>query len=195
MKAEIEQYIDKHKNFAKEIVVLRNLIVATNLLETIKWGRPTYTLDGKNVVGIGAFRSHFGLWFFKGALLADRNKVLLNTQEGKTAVMRQWRFEKETVLDQNLIQMYIEEAIEIEKKGLKILSSPKSLVLPLELTRLFNENKKLSIMFDALTNGKKREFAEYISKAKRETTKQKRLDKIVPMILNSIGLNDKYKNC
>ena len=163
MKAEIEQYIDKHKNFAKEIVVLRNLIVATNLLETIKWGRPTYTLDGKNVVGIGAFRSHFGLWFFKGALLADRNKVLLNAQEGKTAAMRQWRFEKETFIDQNLIKMYIEEAIEIEKNGLKILSSPKSLVLPLELSRLFNENKKLSKMFDALTNGKKREFAEYIS--------------------------------
>ena len=52
---------------------------------------------------------------------------------------------------------------------------------------------KLATIFESLTLTKKREFTEYISSAKRDDTKQKRLEKIIPMILNNIGLNDKYK--
>lgn len=196
MNPKVDQYIIKHKNFSEEIHFLRKIIMSTNLNETIKWGMPTYTLNGKNVVGIGAFKAHFGIWFFKGALLKDKSKVLVNAQVGKTAVMRQWRFEKDTEIDQNLIQTYVKEAVEIEKKGLKIeLPKKKPLLIPEELTNAFNEDKKLANGFKALPEGKKREFSDYISNAKREETKLKRLEKIIPMIINNIGLNDKYKNC
>ncbi|MET2984621.1 YdeI/OmpD-associated family protein [Aureibaculum conchae] len=191
----VEQYIIEHSNFSEEILFLRKIILSTNLEETIKWGMPTYTLNGKNVVGIGAFKAHFGIWFFKGALLKDKSKVLVNAQKGKTSAMRQWRFERNTEIDQNLVELYIKEAIEIEKKGLKVVVKKKSLLIPEELTTVFNDNEKLAELFEAMPLGKKREFADYISNAKRKETKTKRLEKIIPMILNNIGLNDKYKNC
>ncbi|MDY7394269.1 DUF1801 domain-containing protein [Aureibaculum sp. 2210JD6-5] len=195
MNPKVEQYIIKHKNFSEEIIFLRKIIMSTDLNETIKWGMPTYTLNGKNVVGIGAFKAHYGLWFFKGALLKDKNKVLLNAQEGKTAVMRQWRFEQDSKLDGKLIKAYIKEAIEVEKKGVKVSVKKKPLLIPQELATFLNDNKELANKFDALSDGKKREFADYISGAKRQETKIKRLEKIIPMILNNVGLNDKYKNC
>jgi len=195
MNPKVHQYTIKHQNFSEEILFLRKIIMSTKLDETIKWGMPTYMLNGKNVVGIGAFKSHFGIWFFKGALLNDKNKVLLNAQKGKTAAMRQWRFEKGMEINQNLVESYIKEAIEIEKKGLKILPKKKPLLIPEELKSVLISNKKLASSFEAFPPGKKREFANYISEAKREGTKIKRLEKIIPMILNNIGLNDKYKDC
>lgn len=195
MNPKVEQYTIKHKIFSEEILFLRKIILSTNLNETIKWGMPTYTLNGKNVVGIGAFKAHFGIWFFKGALLNDRNKVLVNTQEGKTMVMRQWRFKKDTKIDQSLVEYYINEAIEIEKRGLKITLKKRPLFVPKELKSVFKVNEKLARIFEVLPAGKKREFADYITDAKREETKIKRLEKIIPMILDNIGLNDKYKNC
>ena len=76
------------------------------LEETVKWGGPVYVADGKNIVGLGAFKSYFALWFFQGALLADQEKVLVNAQEGRTKALRQWRFENKreikTRLDQTI---------------------------------------------------------------------------------------------
>ena len=152
----VEQYIIEHSNFSEEILFLRKIILSTNLEETIKWGMPTYTLNGKNVVGIGAFKAHFGIWFFKGALLKDKSKVLVNAQEGKTSAMRQWRFERNTEIDQNLVEFYIKEAIEIEKKGLKVAVKKKPLLIPEELTTVFNDNEKLAELFEAMPLGKEK---------------------------------------
>lgn len=77
-----------------------------------------YTINNKNVVSIGAFKSHCGIWFFQGALLNDAHRVLQNAQEGKTKAMRQWRFNKDSTIDAELIHLYVQEAIENEKKGL-----------------------------------------------------------------------------
>ncbi len=76
MHSKVDKYIIEHSNFSEEIIFLRKIIQSTKLKETIKWGMPTYTINRKNVVGIGAFKTHFGLWFFKGSLLKDYNKVL-----------------------------------------------------------------------------------------------------------------------
>lgn len=191
----VEQYVIKHKNFSEEILFLRKTIMSTELVETVKWGMPTYTINGKNVVGIGAFKAHFGIWFFKGALLMDKNNVLVNAQEGKTSGMRQMRFEVGDEIDEDLVRRYVNEAIEVEKKGLKVKPIRKNLKIPPELKNVLEGNKKLADFFEGLSLGKKREFADYISNAKRKETKVKRLEKIIPMILNNIGLNDKYKNC
>ena len=59
----------------------------TELLETIKWGVPVYTLNDKNVLGMGAFKSYVGIWFFQGAFLDDPQKKLINAQEGKTKAL------------------------------------------------------------------------------------------------------------
>ncbi len=174
---------------------LRSLLLATELEETIKWGIPVYTIKNKNVVGLSAFKEYFGLWFYQGAFLEDSAQVLINAQEGITKGMRQWRFSSEENIDSALVTAYLKEAIQNQKEGKMIrLAKPKSeLVLPEELQQFLVKNKALSIAFEKLTLGKRREYATYISEAKRVATKVQRLEKIRPMILAGEGLNDRYK--
>ena len=193
MNEKVDLYLAKHKGFCHMLNELRDIILSTELIETIKWGMPTYTLHNKNIVGMSAFKHHCGIWFFQGSLLLDAEGVLINAQEGKTNAMRQWRFTSESKIDKKLVIKYLEEAIENEKKGLKVKRINKPLVIPPQLENIFKSNKDVEMSFKALTLGKKREFAEYIMEAKREITKEKRLEKIIPMIMNRIGLNETYK--
>jgi len=195
MDPRVDAYIAKHNNFTEILTTIREILLSTEFEETIKWGMPTYTIGKKNVAGIGSFKSHCGIWFFQGGLLKDTRKVLSNAQEGKTQAMRQWRFTHDSKIDKNLILSYINEAIDNQKKGIRIKPIKKPLIIPPELAVLLHDNKVLSISFEALTLSKKREFADYVTEAKREATKAKRLEKIIPMILNNIGLHDNYKNC
>lgn len=189
----VEEYIENQEVYGKALEVLRDILCTTELQETVKWGIPTYTINKKNVIGIAAFKSYFGIWFFNGVFLSDPHGILKNAQEGKTRGMRQLKFKSLNDIDRNIILDYTLEAIENQKKGLEIKPEKKPLVIPKELDKVFSENKELATIFDSLTLTKKREFAEHISSAKREETRQKRLEKIIPMILNNIGLNDKYR--
>jgi len=89
--ATVNDYIDAHPDWADTLTRLREILNATELEETIKWGAPCYTADNKNIVGLAAFKNHVGLWFHQGALLSDPEGVLTNAQEGKTKAMRHWR--------------------------------------------------------------------------------------------------------
>lgn len=192
----VDEFINDSGKWKNTLVLLRNILLETELEETVKWGAPVYTLNKKNVVGIGSFKSYAGLWFFQGVFLKDENQKLINAQEGKTKGLRQWRFgsEEEVEKSSETIKNYIEEAIENQKQGKEIKPDKKKGVdMPVELTNRFANDPKLRASFYAMTPGKQREFAEYISSAKREDTKLKRLDKIIPMILEGIGLNDKYR--
>jgi uncharacterized protein YdeI (YjbR/CyaY-like superfamily) len=193
MNEKVDVYIAKHKDFSHILNKLRDIILSTGLIETIKWGMPTYTLNNKNIVGMSAFKHHCGIWFLQGALLKDVDGVLINAQEGKTNAMRQWRFTSNSKIDKKLVLAYLAEAIENEKKGLKIKRINKSLVIPPQLENILKSNKHVEMSFKALTLAKKREFAEYIMEAKTESTKEKRLEKIIPMIINRIGLNEANK--
>lgn len=114
----VDEYIDFAENWKDELIRLRKILNSTELEETVKWGAPCYTADGKNIVGLGAYKSYCGLWFLQGALLADKRKVLINAQEGKTKALRQWRFQSSSEIDARLIKAYVKEAIEVERKGL-----------------------------------------------------------------------------
>lgn len=190
----VDEFISKHQRFSILLTEIRSVLLSTDLVETMKWGMPTYTINNKNIIGLGAFKSYCGLWFFQGAFLKDTHKVLQNAQEGKTKAMRQWRFNPNSRIELKLLRSYIIESIDNENKGLRIKAIKKPLVIAPELNKVLSENKKLSKLFNELNLTKKREFSDYISEAKKEETKIKRLKKITPMIMNSIGLHDSYKN-
>ena len=190
-----EEYIASNKDWQQSLILLRDILLDTQMTETVKWGVPVYTFQEKNIVGIGAFKSYVGLWFFQGALLKDKQKKLINAQEGVTKALRQWRFNsvKEIESDLKTIKQYLEEAILNQKQGKEIKSERKKpLDIPKELNGLFKQNKKVKESFNSLSLSKQREYAEYIIEAKRDETKQKRLSKIAPLILKGKGLNDKY---
>lgn len=194
--ASVELYIDSKKEWAESLILLREIMKATRLQETIKWGIPTYTLNNKNVLSFSAFKSYVGIWFFNGAFLEDSAKKLINAQEGVTRGQRQWRFQSCHEIRENkeLIIKYLEEAIRNQDAGKEIKPQrAKALEIPGELQNALQNNPGLTDRFNSLSLSKQREYSEYISQAKQEKTRLKRIDKICPMIMEGVGLNDKYK--
>ena len=191
----VDEYIAAAPDWQDELERLRKILNSTHLVETVKWGAPCYTQDGKNVVGMGAFKSYVALWFYQGALLADKKRVLINAQEGKTKALRQWRFDSKKAIDSRLIKAYVKEATGLQTKGIEIKADrTRPVEIPQHLKAALSKDKKAGASFQTLTKGKQREYAEYIAEAKRDETKIKRLEKIVPMIIAGKGLNDKYRN-
>ncbi len=189
----VDEFISKHSQWHDALTLLRQLIKETELQESIKWGMPVYTINNKNVLGLGAFNTYVGIWFYQGVFLKDGKRVLINAQEGKTKGMRQWRFDSVKAIDENLVCEYLEEVIANQKAGKEIKPEKKPLIIPNELSEALSSNAQLSKAFDAMALTYKREYAEYILDAKREATKLTRLEKIKPMILEGIGMNDKYR--
>lgn len=190
----VEEYISKHPKWEPQLRQLHEMMLATELEPAIKWGGPVYTLNGKNVVGIGAFKNHYGLWFFNGALLKENTALLVNAQEGKTKALRQIRFEEEDEVKTSVLLPYIKEAIQNQKEGKEIKPiKNKKVEIPAQLSEAMKKDKDLKASFEAMTPGCKREYADYISEAKKDETKLRRLEKIIPMIKSKKGLNDKYR--
>ena len=193
---QVEHYIEKNNNWRRELRMLREIICATDLQETVKWGAPVYTDQGKNIVGLGAFKGYVGIWFFQGALLEDPLNKLVNAQEGKTRALRQWRFQHQDEITAAQITPYIQEAIANQRAG-KVIKArtpqKRPLIIPPELSEALSENQTLKDQFDSFNLTRKRELTEYISEAKRAETKDKRLQKVMQLIAEDRGLYDKYK--
>ncbi len=185
---------NKEEIWKEELLKLHSILSKAPLEVKIKWGAPVFTYNNKNVVSYGGFKNYFALWFFNGVFLKDPKEVLLNAQEGKTKSLRQWRFEKIDDLNEQQILDYVLEAIEVEKKGLKVESVRNEAVVPCVLLQeVLDKDQNLEAAFSVLTPGKKKEYILYLNEAKQMATKVRRLEKIKPMILEGKGLNDSYK--
>ncbi|WP_228063931.1 YdeI/OmpD-associated family protein [Flavobacterium proteolyticum] len=184
---------NKTNQWENELEQLHAIIRKTPLVETTKWGGPVYTYNNKNVLGIGGFKSYFGIWFYNGVFLKDEKKLLINANEENTKSLRQMRFNSVNEIDEKLILAYIKEAIEIEEKGLAIPKEKKETIIPELLQKELDRNLELSSKFNSFSPYKQREFIEYITSAKQEKTQMTRLEKVITMILEGRGLNDKYR--
>lgn len=190
----VDEFIAKQSNWQEVLTTFRKILLSTELEENIKWGAPVYSLKEKNVVGMGVFKSYLGLWFFQGAFLKDPKKILVNAQDGKTKAQRQLRFTSEDQIDFGVVKAYIHEAIQNQKAGKEFKPDlKKPIIIPSEMRSALEKDIDLKYAFDTFTPGKKREFAEYISEARQEATRLKRLEKVILMIREGIGLNDKYR--
>lgn len=190
----IKGYYEKEHPFRDGISLLRELALKSGAEEDFKWSIPVYTYMGKNVFGISKFKNYFGVWFFNGAYLKDPKNVLENAQEGKTKGMRHWKFHNLDEVDKKTVLDYMKEALENQKKGLEIKpEKSKKVVIPELLLSELTKNPQLQFAFEKFTPYKQKEFCEYIAEAKQEKTKLRRLEKIIPMIKDGVGLNDKYR--
>lgn len=190
----VDDYMKSAGIWQQEQIRLREILKRTGLTEEVKWGGPVYTCDGQNVVGIGGFKSYFGLWFFQGALLKDDRKVLVNAQEGRTKALRQWRMQSANDIKPALIKAYVKEAMALVKQGKKIGPEKKRpIVVPPQLKRALAKNARARKGFESLRPGLQREYTDYVASAKREETKHIRIEKILLMIAAGKGLNDKYR--
>ena len=190
----VPEYLEAHAGWRTVLDRLRAVVTESELEETVKWGAPCYTFQGKNLIGLAAFKDFVSIWFHQGALLRDDRGVLVNAQEGRTKALRQWRIRTEDEIDEGLLRSYIEESIENQRQGREIKADRnKPLEIPDELASVLAKSADLRERFDALSPGKRREYTEHVAEAKREETRNKRTEKILPMILAGQGLHDKYR--
>lgn len=191
----LDFFYSKETPWKEALARLRSYLISTELQEDWKWRFPTYTWNGKNVVATASFKNHFGLWFFQGALLKDPYDLLHNAQVGKTKTMRHLHFTKPEDVPMNIVKQYIQEAITNTKNGKKVLieRGSKKVVTPERLKDELRNNVTLNTYYGKLSLSKQREYCQYINEAKKETTKNRRLEKIIPMILEGKCLNDTYR--
>lgn len=188
----LEGFFQRSGPFKDSLLELRQILSKSGLEEKLKWGMPVYCLNNKNIVGIAAFKHHFGLWFYQGVFLKDPKKVLSNAQEGKTKAMRHWKMSAQDEIDEAIILKYVAEAIANQKAG-KVVKAAKPTQKKLLVEGLLKESllgdAALKASFAGLSHAKRVEYAEYISSAKQEKTKLSRLEKAVPLIRAGKGLS------
>ena len=178
--------------WTQELMFLRNLCLESGLTETIKWGMPVYTHKDKNAIILGAFKEFSTIGFFKGSLLNDPQNILQvsgeNTQDSRIIKIKHL---SELTSIEDWIRVFIQDAIAIEEQGLKPPKmEKKDLVLPEELHTYLDQNPEVSSAFYALTPGRQRSWVIFISGAKQSSTRESRVLKAVPKILEWKGMHD-----
>lgn len=192
MNPKVDFFFDKSSQWQKEYKQLRTLVLDCGLTEELKWGVPCYTHQGNNVVLIHGFKEYCALLFHKGALLSDPEGVLIQQTENVQSA-RQIRFTglQEIVGMGKILKAYIYEAIEVEKAGLKVeMKKTKEYPIPEEFQVKLDENNALKEAFYALTPGRQRGYLLHFAAAKQAKTREARVEKLIPQILNGKGLND-----
>ena len=192
MNPEVDRFLSNAENWQEELEKLRMICLDCQLTEKLKWGVPVYTFRGHNVIGINGLKESCALSFFKGALLADENGLLIKPGE-HTQAGRWIKFisVNEIAELEPILKAYIFEAIEVETTGVK-MDKKEPEPVPAELQKKLNEMPALKTAFNALTPGRQRAYILYFSAPKLAKTREARIEKYVPQILGGKGLNDAY---
>jgi len=192
MNSDVDWFFDKDTKWKKEYEQLRMIVLNCGLNEELKWGCPCYTYESSNVVLIHVFKEYCAVLFFKGALLADPDGILVQQTENVQAA-RQVRFTniKEVKERERILKTYIYEAIEVERAGLQVkLKKTKDFKIPEEFQTKLDKMPSLKKAFDALTPGRQRGYIFHFSQPKLSKTREARVEKYLKQILSGKGLDD-----
>jgi len=192
MNPKVDWFFDKATKWQKEYEQLRTIALDCDLKEELKWGQPCYMYEKSNIVLIHGFKEYCALLFFKGALLKDKKKILIQQTENVQAA-RQLRFTSVSEITKlkAAIKAYIYEAVAAEEAGLKVeLKKTKEFPMAEEFKSKLDKNKALKTAFYELTPGRQRGYLLYFSSAKQSTTREARVEKSLKAILNGKGLED-----
>jgi uncharacterized protein YdeI (YjbR/CyaY-like superfamily) len=171
-----------------EIAAMQRLLAGLGMTEERKWGSPTYTVGGKNVVILQAFKEYFALGFFQGALLKDPKKVLVQLGQVQAGRVMKFSSAKDIAAKAATIKSYVREAIAVEKAGLRVKPKKTSdFPVPPELTERFRKDPRLKRAFEALTPGRQRSYLYHFGTAKQAATRIARIEKAIPAIFAGKG--------
>jgi uncharacterized protein YdeI (YjbR/CyaY-like superfamily) len=171
-----------------EIAAMRRVLAGVAMQEECKWGKPTYTVDGKNVVIIQGFKEYVALGFFQGALLKDPRKVLVQLGQVHAGRVMKFTSAKEITAQASTIKAYVREAIAVEKAGLRMKPKKTSdFAVPQELSERFRKDPRFRRAFEALTPGRQRGYLHHFAAAKQSATRAARIDKAMPAIFEGRG--------
>lgn len=192
MNPKVDFYFEKEKKWQAEIKALREIVLDCDLKEELKWGSPCYTFEKKNIVLIHVFKEYCALLLFKGALMKDPQKILIQQTENVQSA-RQIRFTSlnEITKLKAALKTYVYEAVRVEESGEKVkLKTVAEYKVPEEFQRKLDKSAKLKKAFTSLTPGRQRAYLFYFSSAKQATTRESRIEKYIPQILEGRGMDD-----
>ena len=189
--ADVAAYLADSDQWPDEIAAIRPLLLSCGLVEAIKWGKPCYCIDDENVVLLQEFSDHLALMFFQGVLLDDPAKVL-HAQGPNTHGPKRMEFSSVDDVESlaEVITTYVDEAIQHAQAGTELPPRPDEELAP-ELQERLADDDALAEAFNELTPGRRREYNLHISGAKQAETRNRRIDKVVPRILDGKGLRDR----
>ena len=188
----VNWFFDKAEKWQEEFIALREILLQFPMTEELKWGKPCYTIEQSNIVLMHGFKEYCALLFLKGAILKDAKKILIQQTENVQAA-RQIRFTniQEITKMKATLKAYIQEAIDIEKAGLKVeLKKTAEFKMPEEFRKELDKNSRLKTAFEGLTPGRQRGYLLYFSSAKQAATREARIEKYKDRIFDGMGLDD-----
>jgi uncharacterized protein YdeI (YjbR/CyaY-like superfamily) len=182
------------KKWRNETDHLRRTVLGCDLVEELKWGKPCFTYQKKNVAIIIPLKDACALSFFKGALLKDPKHILQKIGQAQAGRWIKFTSPEEISALQPTLKRYIYEAIEVEESGKKVpLKKPSEYVVPEELQVRLNAAPELKAAFEALSPGRRKSYIFHVSGAKQAKTRAARAEKCVPMILSGRGFNERAR--
>lgn len=171
---------------------LRSLVLGSGLVETMKWGAPCYTLDGKNVAMLFSFRESCGLSFFKGALLAGVDPMLETAgPNSRQARLVRFRSHDEFLERSDRLASLIQMAIEAERRGDQVPEPAEPDPIPVELADRLTTDPVLRDAFEALTPGRRRSHQLHVGSGKQSETRLRRVEQCLPDILAGKGFRER----
>ena len=176
------------ERWESEIAAMRRVLAGLPMQEERKWGKPTYTVDGKNIVIMHGFKEYFGLGFFQGALLKDPKKLLVQLGQVHAGRVMKFTSAKEIKAKAAIIKAYVREAIVVEKAGMRVKPKKTSdFPVPDELREQFRRDPRFKRAFEALTPGRQRGYLYHFASAKQSATRMARIEKAMPAIFEGRG--------
>ncbi len=189
--ADVDAYLAASEQWPQEIRALRPLLLSAGLDETVKWGKPCYTHGDANIAIIQEFADSLALMFFKGILLEDPEGVLEEVGPNSHAARRMmFRSVEEIEARTDVIATYVRAAVAVEEAGTEVPPRPDDEVVE-ELAERLAKDPELAKAFDELTPGRQRAYNLHVSGAKQSSTRERRVEAIVPRILEGKGLHDR----
>lgn len=188
----LASYFNTETRFREALNRLRGILHSTELKEEFKWEMPVYTLNGESLVGLCVFKDYLAVIFFNGALLRDKNNLLVNAQVAKTEHTRQLRYTNLVEIDENIVKTYIQEAITNQNKGINTENSwaNEEPTIPEELQNAFTLSSHLKTRFELLPTEKQQEYIRYIAEGEDEQARSKRIEHCIPFIMLLRGISD-----
>jgi uncharacterized protein YdeI (YjbR/CyaY-like superfamily) len=188
---DVDAYLASSEQWPKEAAELRGVLLGTGLDETIKWGKPCYVHEGRNIALVQEFKDFLALMFFKGALLDDPEGVLEAQGPNSRSARRMcFRSVDDVTSSAGTIAAYVDRAVALEESGAEV-GPPEELELVDELRDRLDQDPELKAAFDALTPGRQRAYNLLVGGAKQSKTRAARVEKHVPRILAGKGPNDR----
>jgi uncharacterized protein YdeI (YjbR/CyaY-like superfamily) len=188
---DVDAYLRDSGRWRDEIEALRPILLECPVSEEIKWGKPCYTHDGKNILILQEMKDFLAVMFFKGALLGDDHGVLVDQGPNSRSARR---IQITSVDDvhrlADTVAAYVDEAIAVEEAGLQVeVADAPALADALEAR--CSQDQAFKAAFDGLTPGRQREYNLYVSQAKQATTRAARVERCADKILAGKGLRDR----